>query len=158
MLFRSKAFTLIKASDDNNYTLENVAMSSLRPAVHGILKNAQGQRLIQVFGVHLKAMPDKADVRRQQIQMISDYIDAREDREPVLVVGDFNSYTTEDRDWSDIFGPDLKQVPITEPLTFNDGHYTGKFDRAWISTSLAGGVTEHVLGPCNSSSSAAVSA
>ena len=88
----------------------------------------------------------------------SDYIDTREDREPVLVVGDFNSYTTEDRDWSDIFGPDLKQVPITEPLTFNDGHYTGKFDRAWISTSLAGGVTEHVLGPCNSSSSAAVSA
>ena len=48
--------------------------------------------LLQIVGVHLKAMPDKSDVRREQVQMISDYLADRQDEEPAIVVGDFNAY------------------------------------------------------------------
>ncbi len=153
------AYTLVKAADDDNFTLENVAMTNLRPAVHGILKNAQGQRLAQFFSVHLKAMPDKGDVRRQQVQMIADYINGRADAEPVVVLGDFNTFDNEPAEFDDIFGSDLKQVALHEQYTWREPTRGSKFDRAWVSSEMGTSVTERVLGACNlpASSAAAIS-
>lgn len=149
-------YSLAKASDDDNYTLENVQMNTLRPAVHGILKDASGNRLLQVMGVHLKAMPDKSDVRREQVQMISDYLADRADQEPAIVVGDFNSYADDEAAFAEIFGDTMKPVTIREENTFRDARYRGKFDLAFVSPEISPGITERVVGPCNGGTAAQV--
>lgn len=146
--------SFVKAADDDNFTLEDVAMSNLRPAVHGILKDANGRRLLHVVGVHLKAMPEKSDVRREQVGMISDYLTEREDGEPILVIGDYNSFNDDPEAFADLFGREMRQVPIRAEYTFNDTRYKNKFDLAWASSSLEGMITERVVGPCNSTSRA----
>ncbi len=151
-----KSFTFSKASDDDNYTLEDVQMNTLRPAVHGILKDASGNRLLHVVGVHLKAMPDKSDVRRQQVQMISDYLTGRDDGEPAIVVGDFNSYADDEAAFSDIFGDTLKPVSLREAYTYRTAQYRNKFDLAFVSPEISSGVTERVAGPCNGGTAAQV--
>lgn len=157
VLCYEKSLTLAIAADDDNYTLENVQMTTLRPAVHGILKDASGRRLLQIVGVHLKAMPDKSDVRRQQVQMIADYLDGRADQEPAIVVGDFNAYEDDSAVFADIFGDTLKSVTIREDYTFRDAQYRNKFDLAFVSPSLISGITERVAGPCNGGTTAQIS-
>lgn len=149
-------FAFVKASDDDNFTMENVQMRTLRPAVHGILTDASGNRLLHVFGVHLKAMPDKSDVRRQQVQMIADYVKDRADDEPAVVVGDYNSYADDEAAFSRIFGATMTKVNISAQYTYRTSQYRNKFDLAYASPGISSGISERVVGPCNGGTAAQI--
>lgn len=148
-------YQLVRADDESNYELEGVDTNGhLRPAVHAILKSSDGERLAHVIGVHLKAMPEQGALRRTQVRRIADYV--RENaRDPVIVLGDFNTYGNDAGEMQAVFdGADMNELEFDEPYTWADGESgfsPAKFDRAWISSSLNSRiVSREVVGPCSS--------
>lgn len=153
VICHKKKYTFIVASDDDNYALEDVAMERYRPAVHGILKARNGDRLLHVFGVHLKAQPNQSDIREQQTNVIADYLASRQDLEPVVIAGDFNTFNSDSDMMTQIYqrdAVDMKQVDNTNQFTYRSGSKGSKLDRFWISNTLKVTQNPTVSGPCNS--------
>lgn len=150
------------AEGETNYALESVNTSGrLRPAVHGILKNSRGERLLHIFGVHLKAMSDSSSVRLTQVQRLADYM--ANARDPVLVIGDFNTFNADPDKMDEIFSTvGMSQVDMAEPFTWasaSEDYPPAKFDRVWVSDRLLPRVAdERVVGPCSSNDDAAIGA
>lgn len=141
----------LKTDDSGNFSLEDVDLNHrLRPATHGILVAPDGSRL-HIFGVHLKANTDQSVVRLKQTQILADYMKGLKD--PILVIGDFNTFGTDVQKMSAQF-QGLTEVVTPEKYTWastEENYPPAKLDRTWISKSLSAKVTYvHVLGPCNS--------
>ncbi len=138
------------------FALETVDVTGhLRPAVHGILTTADGRHLAHVFGVHLKAMPNFSTVRLQQIGKIASYLSAGPAREPVILLGDFNTFANDPADIDRALAPlGIQQLALPEPFTWasaTENFPPAKFDRVWVSRELAAHVTTaKVVGPCSS--------
>ena len=144
------------AEGSTSYVIEQVDVNgALRPAVHGILKTQDGTRIAHLFGVHLKANGDKSAVRLQQTQIIANYIKSEKIHDPVIIMGDFNTFGTDPADMENQFKVDgLIELNTPEPYTWASVHENfpaAKLDRVWISNTLAPRVlSAHVVGPCNS--------
>jgi endonuclease/exonuclease/phosphatase family metal-dependent hydrolase len=139
---------------DNNFTIESVALGYLRPAVHGVIKSRDGRRLMYLAAVHLKANPESADVRREQIQKLGEYIRRNVRGIPVAIVGDFNTHGDDSIVFQDIFS-DLN-LPVEEienrfDYTYNDSQNQQKLDRIWVSRRVVETSSPRVFGPCNTS-------
>lgn len=156
VICHKKMFKLEIAPGAASYALESVDVTGhLRPAVHGILTTASGRPLLHVFAVHLKAMPESGAVRLSQIGKIAAYLDAGPTREPVVLLGDFNTFaedpSTFDRALAVV---DLRQVDLPEPYSWasTTEHFDpAKFDRVWVSTALTAAVSHaRIVGPCSS--------
>ena len=149
-------YILDVADDAEDYALESVDVNGyLRPAVHGILKNKDGTRLVHIFGVHLKANADKSAVRLEQVKNLADYIKQEKGQDPVVVLGDFNTFNADEANMDKIFRKDaMNEVDFPEPYTWastTEKFDPAKFDRVWLSkswlTSVQGG---DIKGPCSS--------
>ena len=152
VLCHKKKFSFVTASDDDNYALEGVSLDQYRPAVHGVLINKKGRRLLHIFGVHLKAQPNCSDIREQQIGVIGDYLKARTDSEPTIILGDFNTFHSDPETFSDVFDDasiDMKQAVNSYKFTYRSGNNGSKLDRIWLSRSLQVSKPAKVAGPCN---------
>lgn len=147
-----KGYDFVPEDDDNNLLIDEVAMTGLRPAVIGVLVDANGKRLLHIVAVHLKAMPVGAKKRRLQIEMIANRLAQIDDDIPIVVLGDFNTFV-KSGDVSMInnnFGPiGLQQMPLNEKNTYRTKRYNNKFDHLWVSSALLGRVKATVTGPCN---------
>ena len=152
VLCHKKKFTFVPASDDDNFALEAVSMDKYRPAVHGVLVNKKGRRLVHIFGVHLKAQPNFSDMRLQQMGVVGDYLKSRTDSEPAIILGDFNTYHDDPEKMSEILaddGIDMKQAVNSYNFTYRSGSNGSKLDRIWHSSALQVSEPAKVAGPCN---------
>ena len=144
-----------KANDARSYTLDEVDLNGdLRPAVHGIVKTSSGKPLMHLFAVHLKSAPDFSSTRLKQMQIIAEYIKRQNTNLPAVIVGDFNTYNDDPENFTRILaGNQMEEVPSPEAYswaTTHESYEPAKFDRAWITGSLADKVnSHHVIGPCN---------
>ena len=149
-------FRFDMAENASSYVIEEVDLSgNLRPAVHGILKTQDGTRLAHIFGVHLKANSEKSAMRLKQTQFIADYLKREPSVDPVIIVGDFNTFGTDPVDMEKQFGTaGLLELDLPELYTWASvrEHFPpAKLDRVWISNTLVPKIkSAHVVGPCNS--------
>ena len=122
----------------------------LRPAVMAELDLGDDQ-IVRVYGVHLKARQDESDVRMEQMQAFADTTNFDE---PAVVIGDFNTYTTERNGKN--FDDDEMIEEILDDYDFDQvgkgvDSYIGrfikrKFDRAWTRKLEVTPLS--VFGPC----------
>jgi endonuclease/exonuclease/phosphatase family metal-dependent hydrolase len=146
-----------KAPGSKSYTLDEVDLNGeLRPAVHGIVKTSGGKAVMHLFAVHLKSAPDFSSTRLRQMEVISKYIKRDGEILPVTIVGDFNTYGDDPENFSRILaGSQMEEVPSPEKFswaTTHESYEPAKFDRAWITGTLADKVSfHHIIGPCNQS-------
>ena len=146
-------FTFDIANDDDNYTYEDVALSRLRPAVHGILKNSRGRELAHIVAVHLKAMPNEGATRNQQVKLLSNNLSNRGDDLPVIFLGDMNAYDTDVENFTEIFSENnLSLAPLPMPFyTFRTNRYQSAFDWIMVTGDVENSAPVRVSGPCNDS-------
>ena len=146
-------FTFVVANDDNNYTYENVALGTLRPAVHGILKNARGRELAHIVGVHLKAMPNEGATRNRQVKLLAENLVNRGDDLPVIFLGDMNSYNSDVETFTEIFSENnLDLAPLPMPFyTYRTNRYQSIFDWFMATGDVESTTPVRVSGPCNDS-------
>ncbi len=143
----------VVANDDNNYAYENVALTTLRPAVHGILVNASGRELAHIVAVHLKAMPNEGATRNRQIKLIADNLNNRGDDLPVVFLGDLNSYDSDVENFAEIFSENgIGLAPLPMPFfTFRTNRYQSIFDWFLVTGDIEATTPVRVSGPCNDS-------
>ncbi len=149
-------YEFVKAPDDNNFILEDIALGNLRPAVHGIIKDKKtGDELIHIFAVHLKAFPEAFDTRLNQIGILAKYLKEKQDQTPSVILGDFNSYDNEPEKFDDIFnqqGLPIVEIETQVSYTYRTTKYKSKFDRFWIDHAALSSDPPEVSGPCNNAS------
>ena len=144
-----------KATDDDDFILENVALGNAmyRPAVHGILRYASGSRIAHLVAVHLKAMPEDGAKRIEQIRMIHDYLAyGRDDALPAILIGDTNLFDDDVDAATEILTDDglgLKAVGTPGRYTYRVPERGQKFDRIWLGDGLAVQGAARIAGPCN---------
>jgi endonuclease/exonuclease/phosphatase family metal-dependent hydrolase len=152
VICHKKKFAFRMAKDEDNYILDDVAMSRYRPVVHGIL-TYRNKPMLHVMGVHLKAQPDRSDVRTEQTHMIAEYLTHRENSEPVVIIGDFNTHNDDAEVMNGIYKHediDLVQVTVPQEFTYRVPQHGAKLDRIWVSRNLRVSQKPKVAGPCNS--------
>jgi len=145
VLCYKKDFKFIKEPDDKNYALESVAFNSdrYRPALHGILVHQSGRALAHVIGLHLKAYPEKTDVRLQQTAILAKRLNELGNRLPVIVLGDMNSHSPSENGqykndyelMQDVFDRNhagVMRVPNNYP-TFRNDQQQHILDHVWVS-------------------------
>lgn len=138
-------------AEDDNYAFEDVSLRHHRPAVHGWVTSSRGRKLLHFVAVHLKAMPDKTEIRLTQAEIIGDALAGMDTKLPTMITGDFNTYNDEAEQIQAKFaerGVDLEEQPTHEAYTFRSTQYQNKFDRVY-SSQLKYTVPPHVVGPCN---------
>ncbi len=126
-----------KVRNDNNFIVEELALSArYRPAVYGVVTDNKGRALIQVAAVHLKAMPEFSDVRKQQAKILADALTKSGENVPTLVTGDFNTFEDDHELIQTVFGRkqlNLSHVDFADPFTYRTQRYKNKFDRFWVT-------------------------
>lgn len=156
-------YELVRESGDNNFAAEEVAEQAAdpdraRPALSGLLRLRTGKKVAHVIGVHLKAFPDESETRIRQARVIGERIADFDDDLPVMVIGDFNTYSSEDNPFSkdddvlitqafDRGGASLRQVPNRFKYTYRTKKHSGKFDRLWVSQGVRDSEMQ-VSAPC----------
>jgi endonuclease/exonuclease/phosphatase family metal-dependent hydrolase len=156
VICHTRDYRLDIADDADNYALDSLNLDGrLRPAVHGILKNKEGKRMAHIFGVHLKANPNKSDVRMEQVQNLVQYLHEETDNDPVVVMGDFNTFDSDAEVMSNSFEEaGLVELEFAEPYTWAsafENYQPAKFDRVWLSREWVTNVSnDHIKGPCSS--------
>lgn len=157
------SLVLTREADDDDFGYQPLAMSSLRPAVHGTLREAStGKPLAHLLGVHLKALPNATAQRLEQAEILAQRLETLEaigDELPVVVLGDFNAHRAIDSkqaadDWfliDDVFASHqlaLDWIDYPFANTFRDKTDRGfRLDHMWLGRATASEVT--VAGPCN---------
>ena len=159
VLCLKKDFRLVKESDDNNWQVDDVAYSNgARPALSGLIEDRKGRGMLHVLGVHLKAFPEKTDVRLMQTDHLAERIDTYPDDLPVVVLGDFNSHTKgknkkkrDDKflilDILDEVGMDL--VDLGERNTWTSKSNRAQLDQIYLSSDIRTLADARIDGPCN---------
>ena len=154
MICVKKPMKLVLDAGDDNYTWEDVADITiegtnmrLRPAVHGVVQDANGVKLAHVVAVHLKAEPEETEVRLEQINRLKKHMDnGYKDKLPVVITGDFNAHiksvtklkTDDYLMMSEIFKKGSKPMNHIENLehTYRSGTTHHTLDHYWISKDL----------------------
>jgi endonuclease/exonuclease/phosphatase family metal-dependent hydrolase len=139
-------------NDDDNYAWEDVAQSTLRPAVHGILAQRNGRDLAHVVALHLKAMPDQRTRRLEQTRLIASHLAQRGDRLPVVVLGDLNTYDDEVSAMVRIYrdhGVQLSAVDLMNEFTYRTDRYQSTFDWLLVTGDVDVISSGRIEGPCN---------
>jgi endonuclease/exonuclease/phosphatase family metal-dependent hydrolase len=114
--------------------------------------------MLHVLGVHLKAFPEKTDVRLMQTDHLAERIDTYPDDLPVVVLGDFNSHTKgknkkkrDDKflilDILDEVGMDL--VDLGERNTWTSKSNRAQLDQIYLSSDIRTLADARIDGPCN---------
>lgn len=152
VICHKKSFTFRVANDDDNMAWEDVAMGTLRPAVHGILSSKSGRDLAHIVALHLKAMPDQGPRRINQAEILAQRINSRGDDLPVIMLGDLNTYGNEIELITQKFhsaGINLNPLENQWGYTYRSSRYRNKFD--WVLVTDEVEVLEDVRvdGPCN---------
>ncbi len=150
-----KAPLKFKALDSApGYIWEDVAVGKTRPAVVGRVTDKSGRTVANLIAVHLKSSPEYSPVRRAQAATIANHIkrELREGNEPVMVVGDFNTF----EDDATAIGAALSTSGVTfnllrnpAPFTFNNRRYQNKFDHIFYAGPIAPSTFAMTAGPCN---------
>lgn len=121
-------------------TIESVRLGQpgLRPALRADFV-VQGKK-ISVIGIHLKAGPEDSAIRFKQVNALRQAVGA----DPVVVIGDFNTFETDSEEVQKIFGPEFVQSGGELPTYLG---FSGRiFDRVWArSLSLQ---NFKLSGPC----------
>lgn len=152
VICHKKHLSFRKGNNDNNMIWEDVAMGSLRPAVHGILSLKGGRDLAHIVALHLKAMPDQSTRRLAQADLLARNVRDRGDNLPVVVLGDLNTYESDIENITELFqnqGIDIQAVDGSYEYTYRSDRYRNKLD--WIMVTSNAEVLEEtrVDGPCN---------
>lgn len=144
-------FTLEKAADDDNFALEDVAMTTLRPAVHGVLKTANGTPLAHIVALHLKANQNQGARRLAQTELLGKYLSTVDPSLPILILGDLNTFGDDVQKMLDSYathGLNLTEAENDATYTYRTAAYAQKFDRMFTrGLELVSPV--RVAGPCN---------
>ena len=164
-LCTSPRFTLAKASYDNNYTIEGVAInaSKSRPAVRAdLVERSSGRRLLRVIGVHLKAYPNEAATRETQAEEIAADLAQASDDLPVLVMGDFNTYpaSTTGASLDDVDRIEqvlasaatrfkIRHIAHTERYTYRNNRQRSLFDHFYLTADAQVARAPWVFSVCN---------
>lgn len=134
------------------FTVDSIAMGRYRPAVHGVIQTLDGQKLLYLAALHLKAGPDNRDLRVMQINMLSEFIKTKVHNIPVVITGDFNTWGSDANEFQNAFnatGVGITEVHNQSDFTFNDIQLRQKFDRFWVSNDTQIIQAPVVYGPCN---------
>lgn len=136
----------------------------LRPAIHGIISEGN-QKLIHIFGVHLKAgsSSDMSKIRLEQIKIIENYIQKKKINDPIIIIGDFNTYGSDSAE----MGKQFKSIGIKEVITPEEYSWASmtdrfvkfpfaKLDRVWVNNFVTETIA-HIVGPCNDSTADQIS-
>lgn len=151
----SSAYRFEVADDDDNFTLENVAMRDHRPAVHGVVKTRRGTPVAHVMAVHLKAMPDYSETRLTQTRMIAEYMADIDADLPIVIMGDFNVFNSDPEDMQAIFDEyelGMRELEVVEANTYRTPNLGSKLDRIW-ARGMSTAARPHAYGPCNAAAS-----
>ncbi len=149
VLCASPKFDWRREPTDDNWTWESLVIpgGKLRPAVHAILTETRTNReLVRVVGLHLKAFPDKSDVRLKQMTLLATELRrVRNLRLPTVILGDLNTYpapqNTLKKDDEILIEEVLDQnfafsrVPNVE-MTFRSPTLRGRYDQIYFSNNL----------------------
>lgn len=137
---------LMSEPSDNNDIIDEVADigGKARPALHFIVGDKTGTPLFRVVGVHLKAFPTEFKKRESQAKAIGAYLKKLKSNLPVIVTGDFNSFTKKETgqkvDDAEMIGAALKATKLTEISgeynTYKTLQHQSHFDRFWVSDSM----------------------
>jgi hypothetical protein len=132
-------------SDDNDI-IDQVAsdLERSRPALHLIVANERNKPLFRLIGVHLKAAPDFSNVRLEQAKQIADYIQSLKSNLPIVITGDFNTYSKadtrqnmdDDEMISRIWSPLGLSQTVGNYFTYKTPKYSSHFDRFWVSSNV----------------------
>ncbi len=103
MICVKKPMKLVLDAGDDNFTWEDIGelivagkTMKLRPAVHGVIQDAKGTNLAHMVAVHLKADPEAAAVRIEQINRIKKHFENDyTDKLPLIIAGDFNAHVAD---------------------------------------------------------------
>ncbi len=91
----SKSYKIVRAPREKNFEIEESAIDKQRsrPALHGVITDLRGKKLIHLLGLHLKARPDHSRTRMKQIEAIGNYLKSSKISIPTVMVGDYNAFT-----------------------------------------------------------------
>lgn len=148
-------YVLAREEGSRSYIFKEMALGTLRPAVLGLLRTTDGEPVAHLIGIHLKSSPGFSEVRRKQAELLSEHLRHLGDKIPMVLLGDFNSYDTQDGSdelkFEEIFARNgLKHVRNKHAFTYNSVRYKGRFDHIWASHFAHPESDVEVLGPCNS--------
>jgi endonuclease/exonuclease/phosphatase family metal-dependent hydrolase len=141
MICYSSDYSFVTPPYDDNYIIEDSTVGRrIRPIVHGILEDQNGQSVAYIAAVHLKATPDGAEVRLQQIKVLATYLAKLDRRLPVVILGDFNTFGDDTEVYADEFSKEslgIRNVYNPNAVTFITPRSKGKFDHIWINRGLS---------------------
>lgn len=143
-------YDIMPEENDNNIffeDIEDVENSKLRPAISGlVIETTSKKPLFHLLGVHLKAGKQEGQIRKIQNELLSKRISSFNDKYPVILTGDFNSYIKEDAidiEIDDIGSMDeiyqqagLKRVAHNYRYTYKSFNYGYLFDHFYVSKNL----------------------
>ncbi len=167
LLCHSPKFSFKREPNDDNDVIDEVGgpKGTLRPAVTAIVTDLKGNSLFRMVAVHLKALPDYSNVRIDQAQVIARWLsNVKEPNLPVIMTGDFNTYTTQMNGQSendiqliqrkmDDANLKISHIP-NELFTFKTKYGASQFDHFYVSSSLKVTKPLNVFEICNSDSPA----
>lgn len=136
------------------FVWNDVAIGKTRPAVVGRVTDADGATIANVIAVHLKSSPEYTSVRKAQAATIAAHIkrELNTAREPVLVIGDFNTFPGDVEIIQDELsrsGTRFLLLRNPSPFTFNNRRYQNKFDHIYFAGPAEPSTFAMVAGPCN---------
>lgn len=148
---------LTRESSDNNDIIDDVADigGKARPALHFVVTDRKNKELFRVVGVHLKAYPEEFKKRDTQAKAIATYLKKLKSEIPVIVTGDFNTFTATEtggrEDDAEMLAASFEKANLQEISgdynTYKTLKHSNHFDRFWVSDSLQTGDI-HVLKYC----------
>lgn len=164
-LCHSPRFSFKREPTDNNDVIDDVSgvKGTLRPAVTAIVADQKGNPLFRMVAVHLKALPEYSHVRLDQTETIARWLNGVKDPSlPVVVTGDFNTYTTEKNGMQendtvlmqkiyDQASIRIKHVPL-QLNTYRTSYGPSQFDHFFVSPSLKLTKPLKVFDICNTES------
>lgn len=148
----NKKYKLLLSEGEPDYIWEDVMIGRHRPAVVGTVSTSTGKPLLQIIGVHLKAMPNFSSVREEQAKLIASHLVAQSKRIPTVITGDFNTFDNDEdliQAALDEVGDDFAQINYPEEYTFRSGDMLSKFDRFWVSGAVEPVSVPKVWTACN---------
>lgn len=143
--------SLNKVNYDNNFTIEEAqgGNPNLRPAVRvDVVETKSKRNLFTLVGVHLKAMPDKTNMRIQQAMAISKDLARIPQGRPVVIAGDMNTFLkSETKQSEDDVVLLLKALNSSskgyvhvphkpDTYTFRSPQYLNQFDHFYVRGSM----------------------
>lgn len=165
VLCASENYQFARVDYDNNFTIEDVAINpdKSRPAVRAdLIERASKRAIYRIVAVHLKAYPEESDTRELQSRRIASDLARARDHLPTIVVGDFNTYrsdqTGEYVNDVDRIERALQDAPLDHEIrhiehqalyTYRAGEFRNQFDQFYASRDVRVAGAPRVFGVCD---------